>query len=526
MDARSTIPNPVVASGSPGQRRPDTPRADVGTRGAPSTSLATAVYSPVLGSPRWAALGLIVAAWLLAGSVLQAQEMFGTTGAPLGGLEPWDEPARPSPRDLGIENRVQEMLKHHVERLCEANTAVRDAACQGWSAAADAALQRRQSACEDILAVIGIIKRHNSEIEKWQLGASQSRYLLGPDLFSSALQPRSQPAEAVPQKGPSSGDPPAAQRPVGWPYLAPLWLPYEAAVDFNGEELEILKRLGLSPAAWEMDQELALCALPTLLRQVKLGASGLLMLQEDLLAFAKSTCSQYVEKYEMGKLRTDANQTALALESSLGRQDVCRLSDEDNRDKRLGPLALGSYTYLAVRPDATAKRVQAGGVPMARAFLGKVVCPRQPGEVVKCYVEKGRLFVSFSSELQTRVKSAPEGPSVSADVDLYAPFLWALAHSVPCLSPFQADVRTDGSVRLTQGRAAADRDHAPDVWRAEEELNRLLAGKGSKAQRDLFLLQADLVRDGADAWQWKPRAAGFRGYLNQRQKAAPAGGGE
>jgi hypothetical protein len=501
---------------------------------------------------RWAALVLILAGWLCAANVLTAQEMFGTTGAPLGGLEPWDEPARPSPRDLGIENRVQEMLKHHVESLHKANAAVRDAASQGWNVAADAALQRRQTVCEDILAVIGIIKRHNSEIQKWQLGASKTRYILGPDLFSSALVSSSQPtapssgrgptgsdgaapssdrdsagsegAATAAQKAPGSDDSAAAHSAPIWPHLASPWLPYEAAVEFNFEERQILERLGLSPTTWEADQELALCALLTLLRQVKLDASGILMLQEDLLAFAKSTGSQYVEKYEMGKLRTDANQTALALEFSLGHRDVCRLSDEDNRLEH--SLALGSYTYLAVRPDATAKRVQAVSAPMAKAFLGKTICPPQPGEAARSYAEKGRLFVVLSSELQTRVKSALEGSPVSADVALYSPFLWALAHSVPCLSPFQADVRTDGSVRLTQGRAAPDEDGAADVWSAEEALNRLLAGKGSKAQQDLFLLQADLVRDGGDVWQWKPRAAGFRGYLNQRQKATPASGGK
>ena len=105
------------------------------------------------------------------------------------GLEPWDDVLNSgSTRDMGILDRILKMLQPHILRLSKTNNDLQKTLkSNGLHAYANIAYKRRNEICKDILAVIGIIKRHNNEVKKWNIDASREQYIFASDIFKSDI---------------------------------------------------------------------------------------------------------------------------------------------------------------------------------------------------------------------------------------------------------------------------------------------------------------------------------------------------
>lgn len=465
----------------------------------------------------------MLALLLTAGLPSCGQEILSTTGSPLGGLEPWDPSPPANQCDQGIMARVIEILRPHMTRLDAAEATVQNAlASQGWHAAAGAALTRRQAVCEDILAVIGIVQRHNKEVSDWRLGAFRQQYVLTTQFLTSGrlnAAPAGDAKEAPSQEEARSQVARGGRR---WPHLSVVWVPCEAAFELHSEQRELLGQLGLSPAPWEDDTALALCALLALLGQADTDAAGGVTLAEEVRSFAEQTGVRHVETYGLGSRRADPRAVAQVLEAYLGRGPVVQLNAPEHA--QVVALELGSYSYPTVLSAQAAACVTSVNAPVPRVFLAHAVWTAQTPDVTTFYQDKAALYAILAAALQTRVQTATGENAARQVTTLYAPYLWALTHCVPCLSPFRADVVGQGNIRFTDAWAPPDPAGRADPQRTEENLNVALAAKHVALRTDLFLLQADFIRNPEGFWQWTPRYAGFRGCLNPRPKATPASG--
>ena len=457
---------------------------------------------------------------------LFAQDIISTSGVLMEGLEPWDTVSvvKTSP-DEGILDRILKMLQPHVLRLNQANSAVKETLeSSGRQASANTALERQRVVCEDILAVIGIINRHNSEVASWKIEASRDQYLLTPEFFASDIFRRimktasassdADPNSAVP--GPTRPDSEATNDTdaIQWPYLAAIWAPFMVGVEFGVEQLELLTNLGLSASAWQDAPDLALCALLVLLRQATVTTEKRVVLTKGTNALLEEMNTNYIEKYELGSRHLDLTQGMVQLESLLGFSAIQPFLNNDN--VKMITLELGSYHYPTIPyGEAAVDRVSSEG-PIPKAFLDKTIWTDQVGEAFSFYLEKARLYVDLASDLAERVTSLEDPKAAEQVAHIYAPFLSALARCTPCLSAFRPKKQGKQGIRITESWISAQNDPVPDLWRVDGTLHDAFIVRGVEPFDYLFLLQSDFSPDAQGAWHWTPRVAGYRGYLNVR----------
>ena len=451
-------------------------------------------------------------------SVSLGQTMIGTTGASIDELDLWKEvPVSNDEPDRGIVDRVLAMLQPHLDRLNTTNHELQELCdTDGPRRAAAKALEKQRSTCEDILAVIGILKRHNSEIDSWNLGASLDQYVLS----SEALQlERPVVADSADSLAAPSESPMEGQTPKGkdnyWPYLASVWLPVAATIEFEPQQTELLTQFGISESVWSKEPDSNLFALITTLRQADLDPTGNLTPSRTVRELAAEIGETIVVKHDLAAMRADPAEIAQIFRAPVGWKDISRLSTL--QDVRHHTLAAGTYEYRSLPPQSLATVFQSSDAVLAKGFLDRLIRLGSGNKAADAYNKRVQFHALIVSELTDRLSATAAGDHAQRVALLYSPYVSACARAEPCLTPFQPTLLPDSSGLKFTDQWNDNRLESP--WAAENSLNETLRDRGVAPTQDVFLLQADY--DARESNAWRPRVAGFRGYLNMRKDSPP-----
>lgn len=424
----------------------------------------------------------------------QTQEIISACGTPMGELEPWGVPAKGLPVDAGMTRRLEEMIRPLVARLDESEALLR-ATEQGGNVRAllDAMCARQANVCADVLALIGLLGKHEKEVGAWKLGEQRRAVGIcgegfGQDILERAL---------------ISGDKPEREKtePVNrWPWCAATWLPFECGVQFDGEEERILAEMGLSVHGHAERAEWAWSTLALFLRQAAVNSSNVSYPGASLRNLMDRLVASMVVEYRLGK-PASSEYFQERIELLCGRKNILGLFQPERMD--VWSFEDGEYTFKCLRPDAqNVVGAVLGRAPLANALRGGFTLRQSNAETIaRAYNYRLAQYQFLTADCAAQCAI----PGVTAaDINrMYGPFRLILSRSPPCLSPYRVEVVNENWLRFVDEHRAAT--------------NATVSGStpSGKVDFSICLLQSDGWRDAGGDWQWAPRAAGSRWYVER-----------
>lgn len=444
----------------------------------------------------WAAI--LTACLVMPTRAADAFDIVGLDGRPMGGLEPWETPATHAETgDAGMIRRLTDILRPHIERLDRAEKRLALAAGQsGPRETADALAAEQAAIIENIVCLLGTLAKHRREVAAWNLGAQADRIAVSGEGIGPALLREALDGDAA------SGNRPAAR--ARWNWCAAAWSPFEAAFDFAAEQDRMLRNLGFEPRSLSTDSAWARAALILTLRQIE-DETGLRPAGALRVLVAGGPARSILD-LGLGR-RAARNRFSERIDALIARRAVLALFRAEHL--REHTLEAGEYTYRSFHAQAETPIRGALHRGVLTAFLRPAfqIEGRSADDILGAYAFRHNLYALLDAE------SVQRGRRPAAE-RVYAPYLKLLAAFPPCLTPYRPERVNDRWIAFVEdetdpaGPAAAGSPAEDDGGRAAA------VPQGVSSRR--FLLQADCFTRDGKTWEWEPRAAGLRDYLDRR----------
>ena len=432
---------------------------------------------------------------------LQAQEILGTCGTPLGELEPWGIPADQASADVGVSRRLVDIMLPSIARLdaAEAKLQALDKA-QDRSVQLDAFCSVQADVCADVVSLIGTLKKHQREVQSWGLDpAVGSAGGTGDKMVEQIL------AQALAASGEGVNAPPRTVK--RWRWCAAVWSPFNCAVQFEPGEERILQELGFAVALHAADPDWVWSAFLMMLRQTAVASGEGLQPAGVLSNLLAGDLPRQVEMYGLGKAALGARFNE-QMHLLVGWRTVAGLLNAEfmNTWRTEG----GEYVYRSLRGESeeTVQRCMASALLTGVLRGGFVLRGTSAEALMKAHDYRSLCYGIIEAEQARRFATVP-GARLQIE-QLYEPYLAVLAAFPPCLSPYRVE-----TVNQDWLKCAAEKTGQPSSVVGSDKSPAPSNAVPHGVSSLLCLLQSDCWRADDGVWQWSPRFAGSRMQLDR-----------
>ncbi len=430
-----------------------------------------------------------------------AQGIIGASGAEIGGIEPWDIPLAAPAIDTGIARRLAEICYPGLLQL-DAKEIVLSGEILAFHAnpgeTLDALAQAEQETAEKILSVLVLLKKHAAEVRQWD-ESIVSNLAVGADWTFDSLE------QCLTLKPTGELETNAVER-RHW--LTAVWTPVAIGLDLPETAKTALTVLGLAPEEHTADVVWSQLTLFNTLRKMTFKLDSTVGLDSQLQALLADLQTRILTPYQLG---TSANDSLLQdrAEALLGCRSVAGLFKPELLDRWV--LEEGEFVYDAFSSQADgAIRAVLQATTLLPMFLDGFIWQGHAGEdIAAAYAARHACFTALAYDLNflDRERGASEDRT-----RLYNQYLRLLALFPPCLSPFLPEPAGEDHLKLS---TLAEPEKSILISAETQAKLPQLKGGPATSIPYLCLLQADARRDATGYWQWQPRSAGLRHFLDE-----------